>query len=336
MTINRRYPSSMDVARLAGVSQSAVSRAYSEGKSVSPETRRKIFEAAGELGYSPSFIPRILLKHRSNLVAMVISGTSNPFYALAIEEFTTALQDAGYQVLLIHAATDHSLDSVVDKLASYRVDAIVSALPVLSQDAARALARRKIPTISFNTAINTPWISSVSTDNLGGAIAIAELFVARGAKSFAFVAGSAGSHASHERLRGFKTGLRRKGFRFVEVVPGDFLYQGGHDAVMTLQAAGKLPEAIFCANDLMAIGALDALRKDLGLKVPGDVLVAGFDNVPEASWAAYDLTSVVQDSKAMVHAAMSILHRMISTETRADGILRVVPGPLIERSTTRR
>ena len=336
MTIKRRYPSSTEVAGLAGVSQSTVSRAYSEGKSVSEESRRKVFDAVATLGYSPGFIPRILLKHRSNLVAMVIGGTGNPFYALAIEEFTKALQATGYQVLLVHVDTDHSLDGVVPKLASYRVDAIVSALPVLSDEAAAAIGAIKIPTVSFNTAIKNSWISSVCTDNVGGATAVADLFVARGAKTFAFVGGSPRSYASEERLRGFKAGLRRHGFCKVEVAAGDFQYRGGHDAVLWLAATGPLPEAIFCANDLMGIGALDALRHRLGRRVPDDVLVAGFDDVPEASWAAYELTSVVQDGRAMVSAAMSILNDMMSANSPTKGILSVVPGPLVERSTTRR
>ena len=132
MKQTRRYYSSTDVAKLAGVSQSAVSRAFSEGKSISEETSRKVFEAAKKLGYSPNFLPRILLKHRSGLIAVVISGTSNPFYAMAVEEFTKALQKMGQQVLLVHIDSDHSLDGLVPRLESYRVDGIVSALPVLS------------------------------------------------------------------------------------------------------------------------------------------------------------------------------------------------------------
>lgn len=336
MKASRRYPSSTDVARLAGVSQSAVSRAFSEGKSVSAETSRKVFKAARKLGYSPNFIPRILLKHRSHLVAVVISGTGNPFYALALEEFTAALQNTGHQVLLVHVDSDHSLDGVVPKLASYRVDAIVSALPVLSQEAARAFARVKIPTISFNTPVNNRWVSSVCADSAGGARAVADLFVARGARSFAFIAGSKGSHAGAERLQGYERRLHDHGHARVDVVSGDFLYAGGYRAAMELRERGPLPEAIFCANDLMAIGALDALRRSLGVRVPEDVLVAGFDDVPEASWDAYQLTTVVQDGPAMVAEAMSILRLMMSSSSSAGGILRVVPGRLIERLTTRR
>ena len=127
-----RYASSTDVARLAGVSQSAVSRTYKPGASVSAETRRKVLEAAEELGYRPSLIPRIMLNHRSYLVAVVIGGMENPFYARVLEEFTTRLQAIGHQVLLVHVDSNHSLDAAIPRLASYRVDAIVSALAVLS------------------------------------------------------------------------------------------------------------------------------------------------------------------------------------------------------------
>ena len=336
MKPGKRYPSSTDVARAAGVSQSAVSRAFSEGKSVSEETSRKVFEAARKLGYSPNFIPRILLKHRSHLVAVAISGTSNPFYALALEEFTKVLQKTGHQVLLVQVDSDHSLDGIVPKLASYRVDAIVSALPVLSKESARAFAQVRIPTISFNTPVKNRWVTSVCSDSAGGASAVADLLVKRGAKTFGFIAGAAGSHASNERLRGYKTRLREHGLTRITIATGDFLYEGGFKAALELKGRGPFPEALFCANDLMAIGALDALRKKLGLRVPEDVLVAGFDDVPEASWAAYDLTTIVQDGRRMVAEAMTILQSMMSSSGSAGGILRVVPGRLIERSTTAR
>lgn len=336
MNPGRRYPSSSDVARLAGVSQSAVSRAFSEGKSISPETSRKVFAAAKKLGYSPNFIVRILLKHRSHLVAIVINGTDNPFYAMALEEFTRGLQHAGYHALLVHVARHHALDGVVPRLASYRVDAIVSALPVLSLETARAFAHFRIPTVSFNTAIKTRWVTSVCCDNAGGAAGIADVFVRRGARSFAFVAGSQSSHASDERLRGYRERLAHHGFSRVETAAGDYRYEGGRDAVLALRARGTLPEAIFCANDLMAMGALDALRREVGLRVPEDVLIAGFDDVPEATWRAYRLTTVVQDVPAMVAQALSILQSMVSSRPSDRGQLRVVPGRVVERETTAR
>ena len=154
MKLSMRYPSSTDVARLAGVSQSAVSRSFNKTRNVSEETCRKVFEAAKALGYSPNFIPRILLKHRSGLVAIVISGAQNPFYAASLEEFTKALQAIGHQVLLVYVDSGHSLDGVLPRLASYRIDAIVSALPVLTKFAAEEFARIRIPVVSLNTPVN--------------------------------------------------------------------------------------------------------------------------------------------------------------------------------------
>ena len=336
MKASRRYPSSIDVARLAGVSQSAVSRAFSEGKSVSEETSRKVFEAAKKLGYSPNLLPRILKMHRSNLVAIVASGTDNPFYAAALQSFTRALQELGYQVLLVQVDDDHSLDGVVPRLESYRVDAIVSALPVLSKEAAMALADVRVPTISFNTPVRNRWVAAVCSDGAGGAAAVAKLFLRRGARSFGFIAGSEGSHASSERLRGYVHTLHARRIGGVSVVHGDYSYAGGYEAVLTLAKRGPIPEGIFSANDLMAIGALDALRHELGLKVPDDVLVAGFDDVPEASWKAYDLTTVLQDGAAMVAEAVAILQQMIAAPRSVGDILRTVPGKLIERATTQR
>jgi DNA-binding LacI/PurR family transcriptional regulator len=336
MTASRRYPSSTDVARLAGVSQSAVSRAFSEGKSVSAETSRKVFAAAKKLGYRPNMLPRILRQHRSNLVAIVTSGTANPFYATALQSFTRALQATGYQVLLVQVDDDHSLDGVVPRLASYRVDAIVSALPVLSKASARALADVRVPTISFNTPVRNRWVAAVCSDGAGGAASVATLFLARGARRFGFIAGSAGSHASLERLRGYRETLSAHGIADVALAGGDYTYEGGYAATLALARGGAVPDALFCANDLMAIGALDALRHELGLRVPGDVMVAGFDDVPEASWKAYDLTTVLQDGEAMVAEAVAVLQRMIAAPDSKGGILRTVPGRLIERATTRR
>src|SRR5687767_2844679 len=151
MNANKRYASSTDVARLAGVSQSAVSRTYKPGGRVSPETRRKVLAAAEQLDYRPSLIPQIMLTHRSNLVAVVIGGLHNPFYSQLLENFTTKLQQTENQVLLVHADSGHAFDAIVPRLASYRVDAIVSGLSILSDSSAAELAKLRIPVISFNT-----------------------------------------------------------------------------------------------------------------------------------------------------------------------------------------
>ncbi len=335
MKASRKYPSSTDVARLAGVSQSAVSRAFSEGKSVSEETSRKVFEAAKQLGYSPNFLPRMLLKHRSDLVAIVISDTSNPFYAAAVDAFSKALQETGHQVLLVSVDGGNALDGILPRLASYRVDAIVSALPVVTKAAAEAFARIRIPIVSFNTPARNQWVSSVCSDNAGGAALVADLFVKRGARSFGFIGGMQGDYASDERLRGFRERLRTHGFDQVRTANGDYLYEDAFAATAAMAERREVPDALFCANDLMAFGALDALRR-AGLRVPEDVLVAGYDDVPAAAWGSFDLTTVVHGHQAMVAAAIAILHARMADTEPTDGVTTTVPVRLAERATTRR
>lgn len=332
----KKYASSIDVARLAGVSQSAVSRTFKPGGSVSEETRRKVLAAAEQLDYRPSFIPRIMLTHRSNLVALVIGGMYNPFYATVLERFTVKLQETGHQVLLVHVESDHSLDAVIPRLASYRVDAIVSGLAVLSAESASRLAQLKIPVISFNTPVKNEWVSSVCCDNVGGARCIADLFLERGGRRFGYIGGPSDSPANQERYAGFRERLAERGIGEIAVVEADFRYEGGYKAAEEMFKPHERPDAVFCANDLVAMGAIDALRKELGLRVPEDVLVAGFDDIPEASWSAYDLTTLVQDAPRMVDEALTILHASVAEHAPVGEVRVVVPAPLVERGTTRR
>ena len=331
-----RYASSTDVARLAGVSQSAVSRTYKPGASVSEATRRKVLAAAEELGYRPSLIPQIMLNHRSYLIAVVIGALYNPFYAGVLEEFTTRLQAIGHQVLLVHVDSGHTLDTAIPRLASYRVDAIVSALAILSPQAADELARLRIPVVTFNSPVKNQWVSSVSCDNEAAARTLADLMLDRGATRFAFITGPLKSPASEERLQGFRNRLLERGITVLHVAEADFRYEAGHAAALGLLAdRTTAPDAIFCANDLLALGAMDALRKTLGLRVPDDVMVAGFDDIPAASWLGYDLTTFVQDAPRMVEAALAIV-AAASGPTPAGDIRVVIPATLVERGSTRR
>jgi DNA-binding LacI/PurR family transcriptional regulator len=331
-----RYASSIDVARLAGVSQSSVSRTYQPGASVSARTREKVLSAAEQLGYRPSMIPQIMLHHRSHLVALVIGGMYNPFYARVLEEFTVQLYAAGRQVLLVHVESGHSLDSVIPRLAGYRVDAIVSALAVLSPDAADGLAKFKVPVVSFNAAANNEWVTSISSDNERAGSEIADLFVERGARSFGYVTGPAGSLASDDRLKGFRNRLSEHGFRKLEIAAGDFRYDGGYEAMLSFVRDGRVPEAIFCGNDLLAMGAIDAIRSRTQLRLPTDVLIAGFDNIPMAEWAGYDLTTFVQDAPRMVAETIRILQLAEASHGPLGELHLVLPSKLIERGSTRR
>jgi DNA-binding LacI/PurR family transcriptional regulator len=329
----KRYPSSTDVARFAGVSQSAVSRTFQPGASVSEKTRQKILAAAEALGYRPSLIPRIMLTHRSYLVAIVIGAMYNPFYSMILERFLVRLQEAGKQALLVHVDSGHTLEPIVPKLASYRVDAIVSALSILSAHSADHLAQLKIPIVSFNTPITNAWVSSVCCDNFGAGRTIANLFIARGARRFGYLAGAEGSPANLERLAGYSSAIAEAGLDEATIGAADFRYEQGHRATLELFGRPNPPDALFCANDLSAFGAIDALHK-LGLRVPDDVLVCGFDNIPTASWDAYELTTFNQDGQRMVEETLKLIEHKTDAVASSTGVSVVVPADLVERATT--
>lgn len=329
-----RYVSSTDVARLAGVSQSSVSRTYSGGARVSEETRAKVLAAAEALGYRPSLIPQIMRDHRSYLVAVVVGGLYNPFYAQVLEEFARKLQAVGNQILLVHVDSGTSLDEAIPRLASYRVDAVVSALAVLSAESAAALAGLRIPVVAFNTLVKNEWVSTVSCANREAGAAIADLFVAGGAASFGYVTGPPESPASIDRLAGFRARLRALGVAGLRVATGDFHYEAGAAALRAMSAEGPLPDAVFCANDLTAMGAIDAIRA-AGARVPGDVMVAGFDGIPAAAWGAYDLTTFEQDAGTMVDRAVEIVTATTTAHRPPGGIAVTVAPRLVERGSTR-
>ncbi len=337
MTPGKRYASSTDVARLAGVSQSAVSRAFTPGASVSAETRRKVMEAAEALGFRPSVIPQIMLTARSGLVAVIVGGLHNAFYGAVLERFATRLRDAGKQVLLVPVESDYALDTVAAELSCYRVDAIVSGLALLSQEVADALSAFRIPVVSFNAGVTSDWVASVDSDNRASGAAAAALLHRRGGGRFAFLAGPEESPASRDRLAGFRDGLAALGLTGSDsprVVVGDYTYAGGRAAALRLFAEAPV-DALFCANDLVACGAMDAIRQELGLRVPDDVMVIGYDDIPSAAWGAYDLTTFDQDPEGLVVEALALLAEM-TAEPPARGRVRVVPARFVERGSTRR
>ncbi|MBP2231983.1 DNA-binding LacI/PurR family transcriptional regulator [Azospirillum agricola] len=338
MTPGKRYASSTDVARLAGVSQSAVSRTFTPGASVSAETRRKVLEAAEALGFRPSIIPQILLTDRSGLVAVIVGGLQNAYHSAVLERFATRLRDAGKQVLLVPVDSDYALDAVLAQLSSYRVDAIVSGLAVLSQEVADALSAFRIPIVSFNAGVTSERVASVESDNRASAATAAALLRRRGGRRFAFLAGPEESPASRDRLAGFRDGLAALGLEEPRVMAGDYSYAGGQSAARRLFArssAGEPADALFCANDLIAFGAMDVIRRELGLRVPEDVMLVGYDNIPSAAWGAYDLTSFDQDAEALVTEALALVEEM-TARPPAHGPVRVVPARFVERGSTRR
>lgn len=330
----RKYPSSTEVAELAGVSQSAVSRTFTAGASVSERTRKKVIKAAEALGYSPNILPRILLTNRSRLVAILIGEMTNPFYARVLEEFSRVLQEQGNQVLLCAVGHGEYVDDAIPALAGYRVDGIITAHPILSDEAAEQCEKIGVPIVLFNGRVRSNWVSSVCCDNFAAGRDVAELFLRYGAKRFGYIAGGEETLANHDRWMGFINRLKDAGISDIKQVSGNFRYEDGYRAALELIRLKRPPQAIFCANDMMAIGAIDALRKDVGVRIPQDVMIAGFDDIPAAAWPSYELTTVRQEVERMVQEAVKILQTKAAGTENARGLLKLVRGTLVQRGST--
>lgn len=327
----RTNATSHDVARLANVSQSAVSRAFTAGGSVSEAKRKRIMEAAAELGYQPNRLPGMMLSGRSHIIAVVAGGFYNPFHTMALDAFLKGISARGKQAMVIQVESDRLLDAVVADFAGYRIDGVVSSLSVGSHDIATALAAHRVPVVTLNSEITNDYIKAINCDNRAAGRLAARHLVERGATRFAFIGGP-GDHIAHrERGLGFAQELAALDACAPTMVEGDYTYRYGYDWGCTLATDGSRPDAVFCTNDLMAFGVMDAIRKEGGLRCPEDVMIIGFDNTPGGAWRSYDLTSFDQNLDTLVARALS---HIVEPEDEIDDSQ---PMPrLIARASTNR
>ena len=334
---NRHNVTSFDVARLAEVSQSAVSRSFTPGASVAPGTRARVLDAARKLGYRPNAIASTLSTARSRMIALVVSNLQNQFYPVVIEALSQRLQKDGYHVLLFVTQTEDA-DELLVELLRYQVDGIVMASTQLSSSLAQQIADARVPVVMFNRTSIKGRISTVSSDNLAGGRAVANFLADGGHRRVAYIAGAEDSSTNHDREEGLRAGLAERGLRVVARAVGDYAFE--RSAVATQELFGSLvasrerPDAVFVASDHMAFAAIDTLRGAFGLRVPEDVSVVGFDNVPQADWGAYRLTTVRQDAVHMIEATVQMLLQQLED----DAVTRdhvVVPTQLVVRSSAR-
>jgi DNA-binding LacI/PurR family transcriptional regulator len=325
---------SVDVARLAGVSQSAVSRVFTPGASASQKTAEKVRNAAERLGYRPNVLARAMITGRSRIIGLVVAYLENQFYPLALERLSRALQDRGYHILIFMAenASD-KVAEVLDELIDYQVDGIITASVGMTYDLTTRCDAAGIPVVMFNRGQDDSRISEVTSDNIAGGRRATGFLISGDHQRIAHIMGWQGSSTGRDRATGFRLAMDEAGKEPFAMIDGEYSRERTISIVRELWSGHERPDAIFVGNDHMAFAVMDELRFGLGLRVPEDVSIVGYDDVPMASWPAYAMTTICQPVNRMVSATVDAILGQIEGD-RAPRKIRI-DGPLMVRHSAR-
>jgi len=325
--------SSIDVANLAGVSQSAVSRAFTPGASISDKKKKLIYEAANQLNYRPNVIARSLVQNSTKIIGLVMTRFSSPFYADVLGDFTRHIHESGYSTLLLNIDNDKQVQQVLSTALQYQVDGLIITSANLSSVMVDSCQNSKTPIVLFNRYSENNDLNAVYCDGYDGGRMIAELLLPLH-KRFGCIKGEVTSSTSRDRSMGFITRLEEEGIGEVASEHAEFSYDSGYEAAKKMLAGPDRPDAIFCVSDLMALGTIDAAREEYQLRIPEDLSVVGFDDIPMANWSAYKLTTAAQPGAKMVESAVKLLLQSIESPSR-DTVTLKVKTELVIRSSTR-
>ena len=297
---------SHDVARLAGVSQATVSRALRDDHRVSEATRERVHQAAAALGYVPSEAGRSLSTRSTHRVGVVVTDLTNPFYPHLIGPLHDELERHGYRMMLFTERSETALD--LERLLDRSIDGVVLTTAVLDSALPAELARRELPFVFLNRETGNDKADAAVVDNEAGGRLVAEEIVRLGHRDVGLIGGPSDTTTGRDREFGFRIGLSEAGVGLPQhsVRRGPFDYDTGYRGLLDLMSGDARPTAVFCGNDVIAIGAMNAALH-LGIRVPEDVTLIGFDDLPMASWEAFNLTTVRHDLDGMATAAAELL-----------------------------
>lgn len=305
----RRNATSTDVARLAGVSRATVSRCFSDTETVREDTRARVMQAARDLGYAPNQLARMLQTQTSDMVAVLTADFTNPFQPALIEALTGGLTRLGKMPLLLKSdITTDAADELVEVALAYRVAAVVVTVLPVSDRVIRRCVEAETPLILLNRVSEDSRAISICGDLQAGARRAADILVEGGHRRISMITGRTGHWTTQMRRGGFRHRLDEHGADILTQVPGDYTYEGGRAAALRIMEEMPQTDAIYACNDAMACGAMDALRGSLGRRVPDDVAVLGFDNVPIAAWDGYALSTIHQPVNRLIGQVCEILN----------------------------
>lgn len=323
-----------DVAELAGVSTSAVSRTFTDGASVSAKTRAKVESAARKLGYAPSLIARSLATQRTKLIGLVANNFRNPVFLDVFDLYTRALQQRGYRPLLVNLTDLADSENSARLLRQYNVDGVIVAtstlpptLPITFHDTGLKVVH------AFGRVTRKPSVHVVGIDNLEAGRMAARSLIARGYRKLGFLGGPKTATSTQDRASSFVAELKKAGLPEPHIgYARAYSYDAGREAIGALLHDRDI-EAIFCGDDLICMGAMDGARA-AGLKVPRDLGFLGFNDMAMAGWGAFNLTTVKQPIDDIIRKSVELMLDLVEGEMIRPAST-VLPCSIIERGTLR-
>ncbi len=325
-----------DLARQLGMSVSTVSRAFYRDAVIAPETRARILKHAAEIGYQPNPLARGLITKSSRIVGIIVSDITNPFYPEVLTRLTSRIQALDFNVMLVVTDPLRNEDETVRVLLSYHPDVVIILAATLSSAASQACRDAGTPVVFFNRYGSDQHSCVVTCDNEGGGRMAADHLIDLGHERLGFVAGLADASTNVDRWKGFCARCVERGLPApVSSEAHEFSYGAGYAAARRLLSAERRPTALFCANDILAIGAMDAARREFGLSIPEDLSIVGFDDIAMASWSSHNLTTIRQPTDLMIEQTVELASSLTRESAGRQAMLRI-PGEMVERSTTRK
>jgi DNA-binding LacI/PurR family transcriptional regulator len=332
--LRRSFVTAGDVARRAGVSRSAVSRTFTPGASVSTEVRERILQAADQLGYRVNRLAQGLINARSNVVGLVGTELQQPFHAELLSTVSGALLADGYQCMLLNAANaERDMSALVARLLEYRVCSIVVMSGMPPSRVVEECLGNGVPVILVNKLLPELDVDTVVADHAAGGRLAAEQLLAAGCRRLGVVSSAARTASLMGRLDAFRARAAEAGVAVRVWQDGPTDYAAGRAAALEMLRDEAL-DGVFCVSDLLALGFLDAARSECARRVPDDLSVIGFDDIPQASWSAYRLTTFRQPVRDLTAAVMRLIRRR-ADDAAAPHTLATVPVALVARSTVR-
>lgn len=333
--MKQKRVTSYDVAREAGVSQSAVSRVFRPGFSVSKKTREKVIATANEMGYRPNAIARMLITKQSGMVAVILSSQANLNYPEVLSELNRELALNNKRVLLFTLDNADELDELLENIWTFQVDGVIALAAHFDSKSLNLFAKHSTPIVLYNRHVPESNANTVCCNHDKGIKQLIDLLHQANHKSYLILSGPTDSDVANERREIAENYLHTLGVQNTPVIYGDYGYKSARDALKKWLKKHPKPDAIICSNDAMAIGVIDELKENFFIKVPDDISVVGFDGINASSWYNYQITTVQQPMKQLTKAAVDILMERIENPQAAAEV-RVFTGSLIEGNSIKK